>query len=129
MKPAPEGWVNSPTRIEPAGTELSPAPVADQGEDSGAGDDLEELIGQQVGNYVIESVLGLGGMAVVYLARHPALGREVAVKMLNPEYKTDFDLNRRFLQEAQVTANFRHPNIVQIYDLGEIDGRAYYTME
>jgi HD-like signal output (HDOD) protein/tRNA A-37 threonylcarbamoyl transferase component Bud32 len=123
MKPAPEGWVNSPTRIEPAGTELSPAPAAD------AGDDLEELIGQQVGNYVIESLLGQGGMAVVYLARHPALGREVAVKMLNPEYKTDFDLNRRFLQEAQVTANFRHPNIVEIYDLGEIDGRAYYTME
>jgi HD-like signal output (HDOD) protein/tRNA A-37 threonylcarbamoyl transferase component Bud32 len=123
MKPAPEGWVNSPTRIEPAGTELSPAPAAD------AGDDLEELIGQQVGNYVIESLLGQGGMAVVYLARHPALGREVAVKMLNPEYKTDVDLNRRFLQEAQVTANFRHPNIVEIYDLGEIDGRAYYTME
>jgi len=123
MKPAPEAWVNSPTRIEPAGTELSPAPLAD------AGDDLEELIGQQVGNYVIESLLGQGGMAVVYLARHPALGREVAVKMLNPEYKTDLDLNRRFLQEAQVTANFRHPNIVEIYDLGEIDGRAYYTME
>ena len=68
MKPAPEGWVNSPTRIEPAGTELSPDPLEE------AGDDLEELIGQQVGNYVIESLLGQGGMAVVYLARHPALG-------------------------------------------------------
>ena len=117
MKPAPEGWVNSPTRIESVGGDLS-------------GDaELEELFGKQVGNYVIESLLGVGGMAVVYLARHPALGREVAVKLLSPEYKTDFDLNQRFLQEARVTANFRHQNIVEIYDLGEIDGRAYYTME
>src|SRR3712207_9117299 len=63
------------------------------------------------------------------LFRSPALGREVAVKLLNPEYKADADLNARFLQEARVTANFRHPNIVEIYDLGDIEGRAYYTME
>src|SRR5688572_13360878 len=92
-------------------------------------DELEELIGQQIGNYKVEQLLGRGGMAVVYLARHPALGREVAVKLLSPEYRGDLDLNRRFLQEARVTANFRHPNIVEIYDLGEIGGRAYYTME
>jgi HD-like signal output (HDOD) protein len=118
MKPAPEGWGNAPTRIEPVQKELSDG-----------GDELSELIGQQIGNYVVESLLGQGGMAVVYLARHPALGREVAVKLLNPEYKTDVDLNARFLQEARVTANFRHPNIVEIYDLGDIGGRAYYTME
>ncbi|HTV20454.1 MAG TPA: HDOD domain-containing protein [Polyangiaceae bacterium] len=117
MKPAPEGWVNAPTRIEPVQKGLND------------GDELSELIGQQIGNYVIESLLGQGGMAVVYLARHPALGREVAVKLLNPEYKADVDLNARFLQEARVTANFRHPNIVEIYDLGDIGGRAYYTME
>jgi len=118
MKPAPEGWVNAPTRIEPVEKE----PELER-------DELSELIGEQVGNYVIESLLGQGGMAVVYLARHPALGREVAVKLLNPEYKADADLNARFLQEARVTANFRHPNIVEIYDLGDIGGRAYYTME
>jgi HD-like signal output (HDOD) protein/tRNA A-37 threonylcarbamoyl transferase component Bud32 len=118
MKPAPEGWGNTPTRIEPVQKELNET-----------GDELSELIGQQIGNYVVESLLGQGGMAVVYLARHPALGREVAVKLLSPEYKTDVDLNARFLQEARVTANFRHPNIVEIYDLGDIGGRAYYTME
>ena len=118
MKPATEGWVDAPTRIEPAQKELSDG-----------GDDLSELIGQQIGNYVVERPLGRGGMAVVYLARHPALGREVAVKLLSPEYKSDVDLNARFLQEARVTANFRHPNIVEIYDLGDIGGRAYYTME
>jgi serine/threonine protein kinase/HD-like signal output (HDOD) protein len=117
MKPAPEGWVNAPTRIEPAQEDLTES------------DDLSELIGQQIGNYKVEHLLGRGGMAVVYLARHPALGREVAVKLLSPEYRGDLDLNRRFLQEARVTANFRHPNIVEIYDLGEIGGRAYYTME
>jgi serine/threonine protein kinase/HD-like signal output (HDOD) protein len=118
MKPAPEGWGNAPTRIEPVQKELNDG-----------GDELSELIGQQIGNYVVESLLGQGGMAVVYLARHPALGREVAVKLLSPEYKADVDLNARFLQEARVTANFRHPNIVEIYDLGDIGGRAYYTME
>src|SRR4051812_28795436 len=118
MKPAPEGWGNAPTRIEPVQKELNDG-----------GDELSELIGQQIGNYVVEELLGRGGMAVVYLARHPALGREVAVKLLSPEYKGDLDLNRRFLQEAQVTANFHHPNIVEIYDLGEVGGRAYYTME
>ncbi len=118
MKPAPQGWGNVPTRIEPVGADVS-EPAAD----------LSDLIGRQIGNYVIERPLGRGGMAVVYLARHPALGREVAVKLLSPEYKADVDLNRRFLQEARVTATFRHPNIVEIYDLGEIEGRAYYTME
>jgi HD-like signal output (HDOD) protein/tRNA A-37 threonylcarbamoyl transferase component Bud32 len=118
MKPASEGWVNAPTRIEPVQKELN------EGKD-----ELSELIGQQIGNYVVESLLGQGGMAVVYLARHPALDREVAVKLLNPEYKADVDLNARFLQEARVTATFRHPNIVEIYDLGDIGGRAYYTME
>ena len=70
MKPAPEGWVNAPTRIEPSQEDLSES------------DDLSELIGQRIGNYKVEQLLGRGGMAVVYLARHPALGREVAVKLL-----------------------------------------------
>lgn len=116
MKPATQGWGNTPTRIEAAG---APDALAD----------LAALSGQKLGNYIIERPLARGGMAVVYLAKHPALGREVAVKLLSPEYQADVDLNRRFLQEARVTAGFRHPNIVEIYDLGEIDGRAYFTME
>lgn len=122
MKPTPQGWGNVPTRIEPA---LDGPSVAEAEVDT----DLSELIGCQVGNYVIERPLARGGMAVVYLAKHPGLGREVAVKLLSPEYQNDVDLNRRFLQEARVTAGFRHPHIVEIYDLGELDGRAYYTME
>ncbi|MEY4547312.1 MAG: hypothetical protein RL685_3507 [Pseudomonadota bacterium] len=117
MKPAAQGWENA-TRIEPVADGVSqPEP------------DITDLVGRQVGNYVIQRPLARGGMAVVYLAKHPTLGREVAVKLLSPEYQGDVDLNRRFLQEAQVTANFRHRNIVEIYDFGEIEGRAYYTME
>src|SRR5262245_9738321 len=117
MKPAAKGWENA-TRIEPMG-ESSPSVVPD----------INDLVGRQIGNYVIQRPLARGGMAVVYLAKHPTLGREVAVKLLSPEYQGDLDLNRRFLQEARVTANFRHRNIVEIYDFGEIEGRAYYTME
>jgi HD-like signal output (HDOD) protein len=117
MKPAAQGWENA-TRIEPT-EESSPAVEPD----------INDLVGRQIGNYVIQRPLARGGMAVVYLAKHPTLGREVAVKLLSPEYQGDSDLNRRFLQEARVTANFRHRNIVEIYDFGEIEGRAYYTME
>jgi serine/threonine protein kinase/HD-like signal output (HDOD) protein len=92
-------------------------------------EDISDLNGRQIGNYVIERPLARGGMAVVYLARHPGLGREVAVKLLSPEYQGDAELNARFLQEARVTATFHHPHIVEIYDLGETEGRAYYTME
>jgi serine/threonine protein kinase len=118
VKPAVQGREHVDTRIEPVGEDLPSAPP-----------DMADLLGRQIGNYVIQCALGRGGMAVVYLARHPTLGREVAVKLISPEYRGDAELNRRFLQEARVTANFRHPNIVEIYDLGELDGRAYYTME
>jgi HD-like signal output (HDOD) protein len=126
MKPAPQGWGNAPTRIEPAAGALD-EPIAEELPELLP--DISDLNGQQIGNYVIEGPLGRGGMAVVYLAKHPGLGREVAVKVLSPEYQGDADLNRRFLQEARVTATFRHPHIIEIYDLGVVEGRAYYTME
>jgi HD-like signal output (HDOD) protein/tRNA A-37 threonylcarbamoyl transferase component Bud32 len=86
-------------------------------------------LGRQVGNYVLERPLAQGGMARVFVARHPHLGREVAVKFLNPELSGDIELDQRFLQEAKVMAGLRHPNIVEIYDFGKLDHRSYYTME
>lgn len=91
--------------------------------------DSVELLGQRVGNYVLERHLASGGMAEVFVARHPELGRKVAVKLLSAELAAELDLNQRFLQEAQITANLKHPGIVEIYDLGKIRGRSYYTME
>lgn len=92
-------------------------------------DDLSELIGKRIGNYVIDRPLGRGGMAVVLVAKHPTLGREVAVKFLKPAFHGDLEMAERFLQEAKVTATLAHPNIVEILDFGEFERRPYYMME
>ncbi len=93
-----------------------------------AGSELA-LLGQRVGNYVVERPLGRGGMAQVYVAKHAALGRQVAVKFLSSELSGQAQLYQRFLQEAQVMANLSHPNVVDIFDFGELAGRYYYVME
>lgn len=92
-------------------------------------DDLRELIGKRIGNYVIDRPLGRGGMAVVFVAKHPTLGREVAVKFLKPALHGDLEMAERFLQEAKVTATLAHPNVVEILDFGEFERRPYYMME
>jgi serine/threonine-protein kinase len=79
--------------------------------------------------YAVESVLGRGGMGVVYRARHLRLNRSVALKML---LAGPFALpaeRERFRREAEAVARLRHANIVQVYDSGELDGRPYFTME
>ncbi|HWA77352.1 MAG TPA: HDOD domain-containing protein [Polyangiaceae bacterium] len=88
-----------------------------------------EMIGKRVGNYVIERPLARGGMGSVFVAKHPHLGREVAVKFLTQEVSAVPELAERFVSEARITANLRHPNIVDILDYGELDGRLYYVME
>ncbi len=107
--------------------EAAPSPGVEQEPDSGV--EPVHFVGKTVGNYQIVRHLANGGMSDVYVARHPELGREVAVKFLALDLATDDDLNQRFLQEARVTATLRHPGIVQIFDLGRLEGRPYYTME
>ena len=87
------------------------------------------VIGKRVGNYVVERALAQGNMGSVFVARHPALGRQVAVKFLGRDLESTPDLTKRFLDEARITANLRHPNVVDIFDFGELDGRLYYVME
>jgi len=88
-----------------------------------------ELIGQRVGNYVLERPLKSGGMGSVYVAKHPALGREVAVKFLDLETGVQGEFSKRFLDEARITAGLQHPNVVNIFDFGDLNGRIYYVME
>ncbi len=88
-----------------------------------------DLVGHVVGAYRIVSLLGRGGTAVVYKAFHPALNREVAVKVLLQEVSHDADWVRRFNQEAKLLGRLDHPHILPIYDAGEHEGRPYLVMK
>src|SRR5205823_5693213 len=79
--------------------------------------------------YEVEAVLGRGGMGVVFRARHLRLNRPVAIKtVLDGEYAGPRD-RQRFQREAEAVAALRHPNVVQVYDVGEEGGRPYLAME
>jgi len=84
---------------------------------------------ETVGKYEVIKTLGRGGMGVVYLARDPVIGREVAVKMIVDQAVTDLTVRRRFMAEAQRAGALNHPNIVTIYDVGEDEGHPYIVME
>ena len=71
------------------------------------------------GRYELLRHIARGGMADVYLARDELLGREVALKVLFPEFANDPNFVERFRREAQAAANLNHPNIVGIYDWGQ----------
>jgi eukaryotic-like serine/threonine-protein kinase len=81
------------------------------------------------GRYQLREKLGSGGMATVYLADDPRLGREVALKLLAENIADDADARRRFEREARLAAKLDHPNVVQVYDVGEEDGRPFIVME
>src|SRR5262249_54248463 len=89
----------------------------------------EELPLPQVPGYEVESVLGRGGMGVVYRARHLRLNRLVALKMALAGSSTGPNERERFRREVEAVAALRHPNVVQVYDVGDADGRPYFTME
>lgn len=88
----------------------------------------EFVIGGQLGNYLIESVIGRGGMSVVYRAKHSRLGTSVALKVLAPELSSDDSFRERFLREAQMAAAIDHPNVVPIHDMGMREGSLYIVM-
>ena len=81
------------------------------------------------GRYRVLRKLGAGGMADVYLAEDTTLGRRVAVKVLLQRYAGDAQFVERFRREAQAAARINHPNIVNIYDWGPVDGTYYIVME
>jgi eukaryotic-like serine/threonine-protein kinase len=79
--------------------------------------------------YELKDRLGHGGMATVYSARDMKLDREVAIKLLADNFAGDDEVRRRFSREARLAAKLDHPNIVQVFDVGEDDGRPYIVME
>ena len=79
--------------------------------------------------YEVLAILGRGGHGIVYRVRHLKLKRVAALKMLlTGEYASSAEL-ARFMREAEAIAALQHPNIVQIYEIGEVEGRPYFTME
>ena len=86
--------------------------------------------GQKINDrYEIEGLIGEGGMANVYLASDTILDRKVAVKVLRGDLAGDEKFVRRFQREALAASSLSHPNIVEIYDVGEDDGNFYIVME
>jgi serine/threonine protein kinase/subtilisin-like proprotein convertase family protein len=84
--------------------------------------------GSTFGLYRIESLLGRGGMSVVYLAEDTRLGRRVAIKVLSAELAADDAFRSRFVRESQLAAGLEHPNIVPVYEAGEAEGQLFIAM-
>ena len=82
--------------------------------------------GTELAGYRLEALLGRGGMGVVYRAHDLALDRNVALKILSPELAEDERFRERFLTESRLAASIDHPNIIPVYDAGEVAGRAVH---
>ena len=85
--------------------------------------------GDNINQYKIISSLGSGGMGEVYLAQDVRLGRKVALKMLYEDVTRGDDWVRRFEQEARATSSLNHPNIITIYEVGQVDGSHFISAE
>lgn len=84
---------------------------------------------QKIGHYTIVSELGRGGMGVVYKAHEESLNRHVALKVLGEHLTSDPTFLTRFTREAQAAAALSHPNIIQVYFIGEDAGKHFFVME
>ncbi|QEL17989.1 serine/threonine-protein kinase [Limnoglobus roseus] len=82
-----------------------------------------------VPGYRIERILGRGGMGTVYLARQLSLDRPVALKVMSRRWANDPIFVARFTREAYAAAQLNHPNLVQVYDIGEVESTKFFSME
>ena len=107
--------------------------VASQQPSSPTGDFISSttllITGTQVGPYEVLEPIGRGGMSEVYKGRHARLDRTVAIKVLPASLAAEADFRSRFEREARAVASLRHPNIVQVFDFGDISGTYYMVME
>lgn len=106
----------------------------EQAKTTGSGRSRSEAIGnqpapRQLGDFRIVRELGRGGMGVVYEAEQESLGRRVAIKVLPSEYLSSQSRRERFEREARTAARLHHTNIVQIFGVGQHDGRPYFVMQ
>ncbi len=92
-------------------------------------DNSHSILPYRFGDYILERVLGRGGMGVVYLAYQVQLERRVAIKMIRSGCLASEEEVDRFYTEARSAASLTHPNIVTVYHCGEIDGHHYFSMD
>src|SRR5690242_21519023 len=125
------GWrapptIPLPTSLLPGATCPTSAtedPPTDRG-----GNTMDHLTGQTIKGYELRECLGQGGFGAVYRAFQPLLGRDVAVKVIRPEFANHPDFIRRFETEAQVVARLEHPHIVPLYDYWRDPSGAFLVM-
>ena len=87
------------------------------------------MVGQQLGIYTLRSLLGVGGMGEVYRAYDETLGREVAIKVLPPQFMADPQRRARFEREARLLATLNHPNVGAIYGVQDVEGVRALVLE
>src|SRR5688572_5235827 len=92
-------------------------------------EDPDALIGQHLGNYRIDGVLGAGGMGVVYLAHDESLGRKVGLKLLPRALVNDETQLERLNFEARTASALNHPNIVTVHEIGQVEATHYIAIE
>ena len=85
-------------------------------------------IGADFGGYRLDSLIGHGGMSIVYRAHHLQLGRTVALKLLSPELSRDASFRDRFTRESQLASGLDHPNVIPIFEAGDQDGVLFIAM-
>src|ERR1700709_2038598 len=85
--------------------------------------------GTKIAGYTIQRLLGSGGMGEVYLAQHPRLPRQDALKVLPSSVSGDTEYRARFDREADIAAPLWHPHIVGVHDRGEFDGQLWIAMD
>jgi eukaryotic-like serine/threonine-protein kinase len=137
QKPVPPGFLPNPTTEAPpppTGTSDSPGSTCDYQPAPSTLPPTGAPAARQpptpdIPGYQIEGVLGRGGMGVVYRARQTQLNRVVALKMLLAGDQADEHELERFKAEARAVAQFQHPHIVQIFEVGEHEGRPFFSLE
>lgn len=84
---------------------------------------------ERLGRYQIETELGRGTMSIVYKAFDPRIDRFIAIKVLRDQFARNVNSRQRFLREARAAGGLNHPNIVTVFDVGQVDGMPYLAME